>query len=599
MLETVVHRGPDEGAVVGGDDYALGVRRLAIVDVAHGQQPLSNETGTVWACQNGELYNFPTVRAGLVARGHQLKTLCDTEILPHLYEEHGTALPLQLQGMFAIAIWDTQRKMGLLARDRLGKKPLYYWQQEEALFFGSELKEILRVPGFDKRLNLEAVHHFLGYKHVPHPLSIFDGVAMLPPGHLLLFRAGHPPEISRYWRPDFTPSTETARMTDEEVAEHLLTLLRQGVRRRLMSDVPIGFFLSGGIDSSLSTALAAQEAGSRIKTFTLTYSNESTTPGKDEDRRWARWVAERYGTEHHEENVEFGHFPDAIKQILQAFDEPFAGTLSTFFLARLMGAHVKVALAGDGADELFGSYRSHRLAQPMAAWPEYRRTGREGLLRPFEHELAYLERLWEPEDWQWRAKLLVMSDEEKRSLYAPGMAEASRTWSTREHLHDAFRDLTARDPLNRVLEAELRGIFPDQVLAFVDRLSMAHSLEVRSAYLDTDVVEFVAGLEGRRKIVGGETKRPLKVAAKRFFPPEMVDRPKEGFIMPVTEWLLSGLEGYVRDTLSPVRLARHGLFESSAVRCLVDDLYERGGDYTDVNKVFVLLVFQEWYDLYM
>jgi asparagine synthase (glutamine-hydrolysing) len=328
MLHTVVHRGPDEGLVVGGDDYALGVRRLAIVDVAHGQQPLSNETGTVWACQNGELYNFPDIRPALLARGHQLKTHCDTEILPHLYEEHGAALPSHLQGMFAVALWDTQQKIGLLARDRLGKKPLYYWQHDGALFFGSELKEILRIPGFDKRLNLQAVHHFLGYKHVPHPLSIFEGVAMLPPGHLLVFRPGRAIEVSRYWRLDFAPSPEVARMTDDEVAEHLLWLLRQGVRRRLMSDVPIGFFLSGGIDSSLSTALAAEEAGSRIKTFTLTYSNESTTPGKDEDRRWARWVAERYGTEHHEETVDFGHFPDAIKHILRAFGDPRKGSAS-------------------------------------------------------------------------------------------------------------------------------------------------------------------------------------------------------------------------------------------------------------------------------
>jgi asparagine synthase (glutamine-hydrolysing) len=235
----------------------------------------------------------------------------------------------------------------------------------------------------------------------------------------------------------------------------------------------------------------------------------------------------------------------------------------------------------------------------MAAWPEYRRTGSEQLLRPFEHETAYLEKLWEPEDWRWRAKLLVLSDAEKRSLYAPGLAEASRAWSTAEHLHQAFEGLTARDPLNRVLEAELQGIFPDQVLAFVDRLAMAHSLEVRSAYLDTDVVEFVAGLEGHRKIAAGETKHPLKAAARRFFPAEMVDRPKEGFIMPVTEWLLGGLQDYVRDTLSPARLARHGLFESNAVQRLVGTLNERGGDYTDVNKVFVLLVFQEWYDLYM
>lgn len=598
MLETVVHRGPDDGWIVGADDYTLGVRRLAIVDVVHGQQPLANESQTVWACQNGEIYNFPEVRPLLLSRGHSLQTRCDTEILPHLYEEHGTELPSRIQGMFAVAVWDDVGKVGLLARDRMGKKPLYYCQIGDALYFGSELKELLRVPGVERRLNLTAVHHFLSYKHVPHPHTIFNGIQMLPPGHQLVFRRGGSPQVSCYWRPDFSPSPEIARMTDEEVSDRLLELLRRGVRRRLMSDVPIGFFLSGGIDSSLSTALAAEETGGRIKTFTLTYSHESTTTGKEEDRRWARWVAERYGTEHHEEVVEFGHFPDAVKSILRAFDEPFAGTLSTYFLARLIGQHVKVALSGDGADELFGSYRSHRLAQPLAALPEYRRRGGRELLAPFEDDVESLERLWEPDDGAWRAKLLVFSDAEKCRLYSDDMARAVRDTPTAAHLREAFLGLTARDPLNRILEAELRGIFPDQVLTFVDRLSMAHSLEVRSAYLDTEVVDFVTRLEGHRKIVRGGTKHPLKRAAARFFPSEMVNRPKEGFIMPITEWLLSGLESYVRDTLSPSRLARHGLFDARAVQRLVDDLYLRGGDHTDVNKVFVLLIFQEWYDLY-
>lgn len=575
MVRALVHRGPDDELLRAGDEYTLGVRRLAIVDVEHGRQPLGNEDETVWACQNGELYNFPDVRARLTEAGHRLVTRCDTEILPHLYEEHGTALPRHVHGMFAIALWDETRRVGLLARDRMGKKPLYYWHRNGALYFSSELKALLQIPGFERRLNLEAVHHFLSYKHVPHPLSVFEGVAMLPPGHLLVFRPGQAPEVTQYWRADFSPSPEICRMTDDEVSDELLRRLREGVRRRLMSDVPIGFFLSGGIDSSLSTALAAEEAGHRIKTFTLTYSAGSTTAGKEEDRRWARWVAERYGTEHHEEHVEFGHFPDAIKDILRAFDEPFAGTVSTFFLSRLIAKHVKVALAGDGADELFGSYRSHRMAQPMAATPGA------------------------PPDWQWRADLFVLSDAEKEALYSPDVAAMMRRWPTAEHLRQAFSGLTACDPLNRMLEAELGGIFPDQVLTFVDRLSMAHSLEVRSAYLDTDVVEFVARLPGHRKIAGGETKRPLKLVARRFFPAEMVDRPKEGFIMPVTDWLRSGLESYVRDTLSAARLARHGLFDSAAVQRMVDDLYTRGGDYTVVNKVLVLVVFQEWHDLYM
>jgi asparagine synthase (glutamine-hydrolysing) len=599
MLATIAHRGPDDQHEVCGPDFSLGVRRLAIIDPANGRQPLSNEDGSVWACQNGELYNFPEQRPCLERKGHVFLTRCDTEILPHLYEDHGTAFAEHVQGMFAVALWDARRKTGVLMRDRMGKKPLYYAQVDGALYFASELKALLGAPGLERRLNLEAVHHFLSYKHVPNPLTIFEGIYMLPPAHLLTYVPGEPHRIQRYWRPDFSEQPESAAMSDQDIADRLLVLLRQGIKRRLMSDVPIGFFLSGGIDSSLSTALAAEQAGGRIKTFTLTYGDTSTTAGKDADRRWARYVAERFGTDHHEEVVDFGTFPDTIRPILRAFDEPFAGTVSTYFLAQLMAQHVKVALAGDGADELFGSYRTHRLAEPLAQLPEYMRTGDTALVAPFGSDVTSLERLWEPHDWAWKAKLFVLGDAEKATLYSPDVARKMADWPTTEHLRRSFADLTATDPLNRILEAEFHGLLPDQVLTFVDRLSMAHSLEVRTAFLDTDVVSFVAGISGRRKMVGGETKRLLKQVARRFFPAEMVDRPKEGFIMPVTDWIRAGLEPYVRDTLSPSRLSRHGLFNPVAVQALIDGVYADGGGHTGANKLLVLLTFQEWHDLYL
>jgi len=574
MLETLRHRGPDDGFVMAGDGFAIGTRRLSIVDVAGGRQPLTNEDGTVTAAQNGELYNFPETRDALVKRGHRLATRTDTEILPHLWEEYGEALPQHIDGMFAVAVWDSRRQMGLLARDRMGKKPLYYWQRGDTLYFASELKAILAIPGFVRRLNLEALHHFLSYKHVPHPLTIFEGVRMLPPAHQLVYRPGLAPAVSRYWRLSFAPVN--GKGSDErECADELLTRMRRAVRRRLMSDVPVGFFLSGGIDSSLTTALAAEVTSSPVKTFTLTYMDRSTTAGKEEDRRWARWVAERYGTEHHEEEIAIANYPANLRKILRAFDEPFAGVVSTYFLSQRIAQHVKVAVAGDGADELFGSYRSHRMAA----------------------ETALLEAGGEP-DWDWRAGLLVMSDDEKAALYSPDVRSALNGVSTREHLRQAFEHLTARDPLNRMLEAEFRGIFPDQVLTFVDRLSMAHSLEVRSAFLDTDVVEYVASLPGSLKIHNGETKYLLKRAAARYFPSEMIHRPKEGFLMPVTQWVLTDLEPWVRDTLSPGRLALHGLFDQVRVGELVDRLYQSGADYTEVNKVLALVIFQEWYELY-
>ena len=576
MLETLRHRGPDDSHIISGDGFAIGARRLSIVDVAGGRQPLTNEDGTVTAAQNGELYNFPEARDALVRRGHHLATRTDTEILPHLWEEYGEALPQQIDGMFAVAVWDSRRQVGLLARDRMGKKPLYYWQHGEALYFASELKAILAIPGFARRLNLEALHHFLSYKHVPHPFTIFDGVRILPPAHQLVYRPGSAPTISRYWSLSFAPLNGSVP-DEHEAADELLIRMRRAVRRRLMSDVPVGFFLSGGIDSSLTTALAAEVASSPVKTFTLTYAGRATTVGKEADCRWARWVAARYGTEHHEETIDVSNYPASIRKILRAFDEPFAGVVSTYFLSQRIAQHVKVAIAGDGADELFGSYRSHRIAAGAQAVPA-------GHGEP---------------DWDWRAGLLVMSDEEKAALYSPDVRAALSGVSTREHLRQAFDDATARDPLNRMLEAEFRGIFPDQVLTFVDRLSMAHSLEVRSAFLDTDVVEYVAGLPGSLKIHDGETKYILKRAAARYFPDEMIRRPKEGFLMPVTEWMLTDLEPWVRETLSPGRLALHGIFDERRVGEVVDRLYRPGADYTAVNKVLVLVTFQEWYELYL
>jgi asparagine synthase (glutamine-hydrolysing) len=516
-----------------------------------------------------------------------------------LYEEHGADLVEQIDGMFAVAVWDDTRKVGVLARDRMGKKPLYYCETGGALYFASEIKALLRIRGFERRINLEALHHYLSYKHVPNPLSIFEGVRILPPAHRLVYRPGSAPVVCRYWDVDFSGAADGISMSEEEAVDRLLALLREGVKRRLMADVPIGFFLSGGIDSSLSTALAAELSSDPIETFTLTYTQGSTTHGKEEDRRWARWVSQRYGTRHHEESIGFGNYPENLRRILRCFDEPFAGVVSTYFLAQLISRHVKVALSGDGADELFGSYLSHRLAAPLANYAEYRRTGETRLVRPFEAEPDLLARLAPMRDWEWRHTLSVFTEEEKASLYAPDVAVAMRRFDSCRHLQGYFDALSARDPLNRMLEAEFRTVFPDQVLTFVDRLSMAHSLEVRTAFLDTDLVTFVAGLPGRLKIKDGETKYILKKAALRYFPEEMVFRRKEGFLMPVGDWLQHGLEGYVRETLSEERLSKHGLFDIRRVHDLIGKLYGGGSDYRHINRVLALIVFQEWYELYM
>lgn len=594
MIARLHHRGPDDTHVVAGESFTLGAARLSIQDLAHGRQPLTDESGKIVAAQNGEIYNYPELRARLLKNGHRLATHCDTEALPHLYEETGAALPVQLDGMFAVAVWDGRDHTGLLARDRTGKKPLYLFSESDgALWFASEIKALLEVPGFSRELNPAALHHYLGYKHVPHPLSIFRGVSALPPATRLCWRSGRAPRIEPYWQASWAPSAPAPEAADEDaLAARLLDLLRAGVSKRLLSDVPVGFFLSGGIDSSLTVALAAEVSAQPVKTFTLTYAHEASTAGKQADAHWARWTARRYGTEHHEEVVHFSDFPGNLRRILTHFDEPFAGVVSTYFLSQLISKHVKVAVSGDGADELFGSYLSHRMAAASALAPVAAPDG--------EFDAATLARLRSTPDWRWRSQLLVFSDEEKHALYTPDFRDSLGPLRTDEHLRDtAFAGLTARDPLNRVLEAEFKTIFPDQVLAFSDRLSMAHSLEVRTAFLDTAVVEFAAALPGRLKIKDGITKYLLKKAAARYFPAEMVHRKKEGFLMPVTQWLLRDLQAYVRDVLAPARVRRAGVFDPARVAALVDRLYATpDADYRQVNQVYSLLVFHEWHDLY-
>lgn len=596
MLGTLIHRGPDDEHIVGGPDFSLGARRLSILDIEHGRQPMSDEADRIWSVLNGEVYNFPTLRRELVDHGHRPRTRCDTEVLPHLYEEMGVSLSASIDGMFAVALWDDTRKIGLLARDRLGKKPLYYHRRGDRLYFASEAKALLEIPGATREIDFEALHHFLSLKHVPHPLSIFKGVRMLPPAHTLVYRIGAEPVVSRYWCPDFSPNAAVAALGEEELIREIIRLLRRGVEKRLLSDVPIGSLLSGGIDSSLVTVMAAEMSETPIKTFCLTYGADATTSGKEEDRRWARWVADRWRTEHVEETVAVEDFPTELRRMIRCFDEPFAGVLSTYPLARRVGRDVKVALGGDGADELFGSYRSHRLAVPIANFSAYERSGDLALLRPFApEEVAGLA----GEEWEWRSRLFVLSEEEKAALYEPSVARAVAGCSTTDLLRREAAALTATDPLNRMLELELRTFFPDQVLTFADRLTMAHSLELRSPFLDTELVTFVAAIPGAMKIRGGDTKYILKKAAAMSFPPEMVYRRKEGFLMPVTTWMERDLRPYVEQTLSAERLASHGFFRPPAVAALLADAFGAPGDYERMNKVFSLVVFQEWYDLYV
>ena len=488
MLGVLAHRGPDDQHCVAGEDFTLGARRLSIIDLAGGRQPLSTPDGSVWACQNGEIYNFPELREQLRVQGHHFSNRSDTEVLPHLYQMHGDAMGKAIHGMFAVAVWDKERRRGLLIRDRAGKKPLYYTQRGDQLWFASEIKALLQIPGFERKLNQEAVYHFLSLKNVPAPLSAFEGVYMLPPAHQLVWADGRIHCLEPYWKLDWTPLE--GELHEQELAEELLLRLERGVKRRLLADVPVGFFLSGGLDSSLATALAASSSGQKVKTFTLRYRADSSTPGKELDLACARQIARQYDTEHYEEELDFSRFQEELPAILTHFDEPFGGVMSTYFLSRLIVKHLKVAISGDGADELFGSYLSHRLARPLAEFSQ----GKTDDLGHFQDQPEFLARLASPHDWEWRSKLFVFTEEDKRKLYRPECLPGA---DTGQWMRQIFDGCSAQDPLNRVLEAEFLTQLPDQVLAFADRLSMAHSLEIRTGFLDTEVMEFAARIPGR------------------------------------------------------------------------------------------------------
>jgi asparagine synthase (glutamine-hydrolysing) len=601
MLNVIAHRGPDDQHGIVGEGFAIGARRLSILDPAHGRQPVSNERQTVWAAQNGEIYNFPDLRPELCRKGHRLTSRCDTELLPHLYEDYGPDLADHLDGMYAVAIWDANLRRGVLVRDRMGKKPLYYTVIDGALYFASEIKSLLQIPGFRKELNPEALHHYLSYKHVPAPLSIFRRIQAVPRASVLTYDVD-PQKITcrTYWRPDFTPAGDATPANEEAIVDELDVLMRNAVRRRLLSDVPIGFFLSGGIDSSLTTAYAAELSAGPIKTFTLTYKDDGNPAleGKRADEHWARLVAQRYGTEHIEARIGAEELLGNLEAIVRAFDEPYAGTNGPFFLSRLMGQHVKVAMAGDGADELFGSYLSHRLAFPLANLDEYLTSRNPEQIAPFENQVDYLQKLRGAEEG-WRARLLVISEAEKRRVYTPEFARLVSGTDTTDHLAEYSRDLSAQDPLNRVLESELRWLLPDQVLTYADRLSMCHSLEVRAPFLDTQLVNYVCALPGRLKMPGGQTKRLLKQLALRKFPEEMVHRRKEGFVLPVTHWLLTRNREFVLERLAPDQLRRQGIFDPQGVGELIEAGFRNATDYHAANKLLALLIFQIWYDAYL
>jgi asparagine synthase (glutamine-hydrolysing) len=585
MSATLVHRGPDSFGEFSDGVVALAARRLSIIDLETGDQPIANEDGTVQVVQNGEIYNYVELRRELERRGHRFRTHGDTEVLVHLYEEHGEGFAQRLRGMFAVAIWDAPRRRLVLARDRFGIKPLYYREAEGELAFASELRALPRGE-----IDLDALEAFLAFNSIPAPLTIFRDSRKLPAGQLLIWENGRV-RLERFAR----PAPDDAREDDEaELVEELRSRLRDSVRAHLVSDVPVGVLLSGGVDSSVLAALAAEETSEPLRTFSIGFEEPSFDELAD-----ARRVAERYGTNHRELVLR----PDAallLPVLAEAFDEPFADSsaLPTYLVSELAASDVKVALSGEGGDELFGGYYTYA-ADLLAV----KVGGLARFARPLVDRLPASTR---KASLDYRAKRFVRAAHlpplERHHGWKEIFSAEARAELTGRHsafdpvdlLRTRYEETHGADELARLQDVDLGVYLVDDLLVKTDRASMAHSLEARVPYLDTVVTNLALALPTRHKVRGLAKKVLLRKAADPLLPREIVRGRKRGFSIPAAAWLRGELEPFARETLSKDALNRQGFFRPAAVSRLLDDHVAGGEDLS--RQLWGLLAFTLWYE---
>lgn len=576
MCRVIRHRGPDDQGTLVKPGVALGMRRLSIIDLVSGDQPISGEDGSVTIVFNGEIYNFRELHPKLEALGHRFKTHSDTEVIVHSYEQFGPDCLDNLRGMFAFAIWDDREQRLFIARDRLGKKPLYYTVTSGGTFvFGSELKTLLAHPEVVGELDPVALDAYFTLGYVPDPLTIFLQIHKLPPAHYLTFSKGQL-KVKAYWELDFQPN-DSCR--EEDYLDELKALLDESVRLRLVSDVPLGAFLSGGIDSSTVVGLMAQHMDQPVKTFSIGFHEDSYN-----ELKYARLTAEKFGTDHHEFFVT-PEICEIVDELAWHFDEPFADSsaIPTYMVSKLARDFVTVVLSGDGGDELFAGYTRYVVQQKRAGFELLPKPLRAGLMRPLSERLPhaswgrnYLHNVSLDPISRYLDSVSVFTSLNRRSLYtsdfARQLAPAGYVGKTFEELAENVR---SNDPLDRLLYIDSKTYLPGDILTKVDRMSMAVSLEARAPLLDHKLVEFVCKVPASLKLVQQETKYLLKRAVKEIVPAEILNRPKQGFGVPIQEWINQQLRSRLRETLTETRTLQRGYLEAQYVNTLLDE-HERG-----------------------
>jgi asparagine synthase (glutamine-hydrolysing) len=604
MNETIRHRGPDEEGTYLRANVGLAMRRLAIIDLAGGQQPIANEDRSCWIVFNGEIYNYRELKKRLEDLGHTFRTDCDTEAIVHAYEQYGADCPRHLRGMFAFAVWDERKQELFLARDRVGKKPLLYAKVGGAFVFGSEFSALLPHPSVSRDVDREAIHHYLSFMCVPAPLTAYRDIRKLEPGHSLTLKRDGRVSVERYWQPDFS---KKLKVSEEEAGERALELLRDAVRVRLMSEVPLGAFLSGGVDSSAVVALMSEASSTPVKTFSIGFEEQDFS-----ELHHARRVAERVGAEHHEFIVR----PDALEvlpTLVEHYGEPYADSsaIPTYYVSRETRRHVTVALNGDGGDECFAGYERYAA---MRLSERYRRLPgmlREGVIRQAAELLPaselkrgrvrslkrFLRAASLPPVERYLRWVSVLDPQAKQELYTDEFRRETEESDVRQWLAPWFAQANGAGVVDAALLTDTMTYLPNDLLVKVDIASMAVSLEARSPFLDHHVIEFAASLPENLKLRGLTTKYLLKQTLHKLLPPENLKRSKMGFGVPVGHWFRGEMQGFLREHLLSDKSARRGYLRPEGVRRMVE-LHTRGErDYT--HQLWTLLMLELWFQRFI
>lgn len=602
MCDVITHRGPDDEGQYVKNNVGLGMRRLSIIDLSTGAQPIYNEDNSVVIVFNGEIYNHTIIRRDLEAKGHKFKTKTDTEAILHAYEEYGVDCVQHLNGMFAFSIWDENKKRLFIARDRIGIKPLYYYSDEKRFVFGSELKSILQINDVPREVEPKALDTFLTVEYIPAPLSIFKKIYKLPAAHWLLYENGEL-KIQKYWHLEYKQSAKS----EPELCEELREILHDAVKIRLMSDVPLGAFLSGGLDSSSIVAMMSKSMSEPVKSFSIGFDDSTYN-----ELPYARAIAKHFNTDHYEEIIK----PDAVdltEKIIHQLDEPFNdfSVLPTYMVSEMARKYVTVALSGDGGDELLAGYDTYiaeRMARQYAKFPSIVRKGALEpiitLLPPTEKKKGlinkakrFIEGARLPAELQHTRWMTFMQQAEKQLLYLPEFIDKLDGYNPHGFILEKLQHISSLDPLDQQEYIDIHTYLVDDILVKVDRMSMAVSLEARVPMLDFRFVEFAATIPSSMRLSGNRTKHILKQAMKGILPEFILNRGKEGFSIPIKNWMKNELKPMMLDSLSETNVKNAGYFEPKYVTHLVNE--HLTGKENHSHRLWALMMFHMWRDVYL